>query len=144
MLWYRAQRLIADQVQVTATLTGTARLVALIGGVLHGIGTDRPLRVFLESEPETALRILTGPRSAVHAGMAGALENLIDRERDRGAFDARLDTPTLAYAIVRISEGFLYADVIADRGPDIDRAITLIEALLTGLVRPELAPVSRY
>jgi AcrR family transcriptional regulator len=144
MLWWRAQRLLADQVRATAALTGTARLVALIGGVLHGIGTDRPLRVFLESDPETALRILTGPRSAVHAGMVDALENLIDLERDRGAFDARLDTPTLAYAIVRISEGFLYADVIADRGPDIDRAITLIEALLAGLVRPELAPASRY
>ena len=34
---------------------------------------------------------------------------------------------------MRISEGFLYADVIADRAPDIDRAITVIEALLLGL-----------
>ena len=77
---------------------------------------------------------------AVHQGMASALEKLIDLERGRGCFDARLDTPTLAYAIVRISEGFLYADVIADRAPDIDRAITVIEALLTGLDRRS-APV---
>ena len=67
--------------------------------------------------------------------MAQALEQLIDLERGRGRFEASLDTPTLAYAIVRISEGFLYADVIADRAPDIDRAVTLIEALLTGLDR---------
>jgi hypothetical protein len=138
MLWWRARRLLADQVRATTALTGTARLVALIGGVLHGIGADRPLRVFLEADPETALRILTGTRSMVHAGMAGALERLIDLERGRGRFDASLDTPTLAYAIVRISEGFLYADVIADRGPDIDRAITLIEALLLGLDRAVL------
>jgi hypothetical protein len=65
--------------------------------------------------------------------MAGALENLIDLERGRGSFEARLDTPALAYAIVRISEGFLYSDVIADRAPDIDRAVTVIEALLLGL-----------
>ena len=71
--------------------------------------------------------------------MAGALERLIDAERGRGCFDASLDTPTLAYAIVRISEGFLYADPIADRAPDIDRATTVIEALLTGLDR-RLAP----
>jgi AcrR family transcriptional regulator len=138
MLWWRARRLLADQVRATTALAGTARLVALIGGVLHGIGADRPLRVFLESDPETALRILTGTGSAVHAGMVGALENLIDLERRRSTFDASLDTPTLAYAIVRISEGFLYADVIADRGPDIDRAITLIEALLLGLDRAAL------
>src|SRR5271166_2316463 len=31
---------------------------------------------------------------------------------------------------LRISDGFLYADVIADRVPDIDRAITVIKALL--------------
>ncbi len=82
----------------------------------------------------------------VHAGTAGALENLIDLERGRGSFDASLDTPTLAYAIVRISEGFLYADVIADRAPDIDRAVTLIEALLLGLdlsAFPGRGPASR-
>jgi len=49
-------------------------------------------------------------------------------------------SPTLAYAIVRISEGFLYADPIADRAPDTDRATTVIEALLTGLDRRS-APV---
>jgi AcrR family transcriptional regulator len=133
LLWWRARRLIDDQVRATAGLTGAARLTAVIGGVLQGIGRDRPLHVFLAADPETALRILTGPRSISHRGMAGALENLIDLERDRGSFDARLDTSTLAYTIARISEGFLYADVIADRAPDIDRAVTVIEALLGGL-----------
>jgi hypothetical protein len=92
------------------------------------------------------LRLLTGTGSAVHAGTVGALENLIDLERRHGSFDASLDTPTLAYAIVRLSEGFLYADVIADRAPDIDRAITLIEALLLGLglsSSPERGPAFR-
>ncbi len=137
MLWWRARRLLDDQVRATAGRSGAERLIAVIGGVLHGIGRDRPLRAFLEADPETALRLLTGPRSAVHKGTVGALENLIELERGRGSFDASLDTPTLAYAIVRISEGFLYADVIADRAPDIApdiaRAITVIEALLLGL-----------
>jgi hypothetical protein len=124
----------------------------VIAGVLSGISTDRPLRAFLESDPETALRLLTGTGSAVHAGTAGALENLIDLERRGGSFDASIDTPTLAYAIVRLSEGFLYADVIAarapdiDRAPDMDRAITLIEALLRGLdlsSSPEPGPAFR-
>ena len=140
MLWWRARRLLVDQVQATATLAGTERLVAVIGGVLSAIARDRPLRAFLESDPETALRLLTGTRSTVHRGMASALEKLIDLERGRGSFDASLDTPTLAYAILRISEGFLYSDVIADRAPDIDRATTVIEGLLTGLDRRS-APV---
>ena len=140
LLWWRARRLLVEQVQASAGLAGTERLVAAIGGVLRAIARDRPLRAFLESDPETALRLLTGVRSTVHRGMASALEKLIDLERDRGCFEASLDTPTLAYAIVRISEGFLYADVVADRAPDIDRACTVIEALLTGLDRRS-APV---
>jgi AcrR family transcriptional regulator len=140
LLWWRARRLLVEQVQASAGLAGTERLVAVIGGVLRAIARDRPLQAFLESDPETALRLLTGARSTVHRGMASALEKLIDLERGRGSFDACLDTPTLAYAIVRISEGFLYCDVVADRAPDIDRASTVIEALLTGLDRRS-APV---
>jgi AcrR family transcriptional regulator len=141
VLWWRARRLLADQVQASADLTGTDRLIAVIGGVLCAIGTDHPVRRFLESDPETALRLLTGPRSTVHQGMAKALESLIDLERGRGTFDASLDTPTLAFAIVRVSEGFLYSDVIADRAPDIGRAVTVIEALLRGLDRAHRTPV---
>jgi AcrR family transcriptional regulator len=140
VLWWRARRLLVDQIQASGSLTGTERLVAVIGGVVRAIATDRPLRVFLESDPETALRLLTGTRSTVHRGMAAALEKLIDLERGRGCFEAALDTPTLAYAIVRLSEGFLYADPIADRVPDIDRAVTVVHALLTGLDRRS-APV---
>jgi AcrR family transcriptional regulator len=141
LLWWRARGLLADQVRASAHLTGTPRLSAVIAGVLRAIGTDRPLRVFLEADPETAMRILTGTRSTVHQGMVRALENLIDLERGRGTFDAGLDTPTLAYAIVRVSEGFLYADVIADRAPDIGRAVTVIDALLRGLDLVNRTPV---
>ena len=89
VLWWRARRLLADQVRASADLTGTDRLTAVVAGVLRAISADRPVRMFLESDPETALRLLTGPRSTVHQGMADALENLIDLERGRGAFDAQ-------------------------------------------------------
>jgi len=135
LLWWRARRLLVDQVQASEGMAGTGRLVAVIGGVLRAIARDRPLRAFLESDPETALRVMTGTSSTVHQGMAAVLENLIDLERGRGAFDASLDTPTLAFAIIRVADGFLYSDVIAYRAPGIDRATTVIEALLVGLDR---------
>jgi AcrR family transcriptional regulator len=142
VLWWRARRLLADQVRASAHLTGTDRLTAVIGGVLRAIGADRPVRMFLESEPETALRVLTGSRSTVHQGMAAALENLIDLERGRGAFDASLDTSTLAFAIIRVADGFLYSGVIADRAPGIGRAVIVIEALLRGLDLVQRTPVT--
>ncbi len=140
VLWWRARLLLADQVRASAHLVGTDRLTAVIAGVLRGIGADCPVRMFLESDPETALRVMTGTRSTVHQGITAVLENLIDLERGRGAFDASLDSPTLAFAIIRVADGFLYSDVIADRAPDIDRATTVIQALLTGLDRRS-APV---
>jgi Tetracyclin repressor-like, C-terminal domain len=142
VLWWRARRLLAGQVRASTHLTGTDRLIAVVGGVVRAIGADRPVRMFLESEPETALRVLTGSRSTVHQGMATALENLIDLERGRGAFDASMDTPTLAFAIVRVADGFLYSDVIADRASGMGRAVIAIEALLRGLDLVHRTPVT--
>jgi AcrR family transcriptional regulator len=143
VLWWRARRLLARQVRVTCEQDGVARITAVVGGVMRSIEQDRALRAFIEADPEAALRILTGTRSTVQRGMARALESLIDLERSRSAFATHLDTPTLAYAIMRICEGFLYADLIADRVRDIDRAETVIEALLTGLDLGQRDPHSR-
>jgi AcrR family transcriptional regulator len=142
VLWWRARRLLASQVRASSHLAGTDRLTAVVGGVVRAIGADWPVRMFLESEPETALRVLTGSRSTVHQGMATALEKLIDLERGRGAFDASLDTPTLAFAIVRVADGFLYSDVIADRASGMGRAVIAIEALLRGLDLVHRTPVT--
>jgi AcrR family transcriptional regulator len=135
VMWWRSRHALVDVLHRTCHLSGVRRIVAAIGGVLRAIERDRPLRTFLETDPESAMRILTGTRSTVQQGMIGALERVIDLEIERGhfAFATGLNTPTLAYAIVRITEGFLYSDIIADRTPDVDRAITIIEALLRGL-----------
>ncbi len=140
VIWWRARQLLVRQVQGTASLAGVARIAAVLSGVLRAVERDRPLRAFLAADPEAALRILTGVRSTTARGMAGALVNLIDAERAQGTFQADLDTPTLAYAIMRISEGFLYADVIADRPPDIGQALAVIDALLLGLDRSRPPP----
>lgn len=140
VIWWRARRMVATQLLATAQLTGVPRIAAVVAGALRAIERDVPLRAFIESEPDAALRILTGSRSLAGHGVAAALANLIELERRRGFFDADLDAATLAYAIIRISEGFLYADVIGDRAPDVGQAITVIEALLAGLNRRAGAP----
>ena len=129
-MWWRARRLLAWQSARTRELAGAARISAVVGGVLCSIERDRPLRAFLEGDPETALRLLTGGRSRAARGMTNALEQLIDTERSLGAFEPDLDTAALAYAIMRISEAFLYADVLAGLTPDVGRAITVVDALL--------------
>lgn len=139
VIWWRGRRMVASQVLATAQLTGVPRIAAVVAGALRAIERDRPLRALIEAEPDVALRILTGSRSLAGHGMTAALAALIDLERCRGAFDADLDAATLAYAIIRISEGFLYADRIGNRPPDVGEAITVIQALLAGLNRRPLS-----
>ena len=133
LVWFRSRKALTDAANATDDERGVARLVSMITWVLRRIEVDRPLHAILASDPEMALRICTGTHSRCQQGMTATLERLIDLEIERGHFGADLDTPTLAYAIVRISEGFLYSDIIADRSPDIERAGTVIEGLLRGL-----------
>jgi hypothetical protein len=58
------------------------------------------------------------------------LERLLAHEESRGELRLGVDPAALAYAIVRIGESFLYADVIADNDPDVDQAVTLVSRLL--------------
>ena len=132
VLWWRARRLLVGQVRASAHLTGTDRLIAVVGGVVRAIGADRPVRMFLESEPETALRVLTGSRSTLHQGMAAAVENLIDLERGAAARSRQPGCPPLAFA----SSGRRWFPLSRrDRRPCLrhGRAVTVIEALLRGL-----------
>lgn len=140
VIWWRARRVVTLQLLMAGNQSGANRIAAVVAGVLRGIEADQPLRAFIQSDPDTALRILAG-RSVTAAGLTAALERLIDLERSRGCFDAGLDTSALAYVIMRICEGFLYADVFANRVPDSGRAATVIRALLAGLDRTEPAAV---
>jgi AcrR family transcriptional regulator len=133
VLWWRSRHTLVDAVRRTSSLQGVPRVVAVISEVLIYAKREPSLRAFLANDPEAALRILTGAGSRVQQGMITTLERLVDLETARGQLRLGLDTPTLAFAIVRIAEGFLYADVIADRTPDVERAVTVIDALLRGL-----------
>lgn len=133
VIWWRSRRALVDMLGQTRRLQGVARIAGVVGGILHAVQSDTALHAFLETDPEAALRILTGARSTVQQGLSAALERLIDVEVARGNFASSLDTPTLAYAIVRIGQGFLYSEIIADRTPDADAATTVVTALLHGL-----------
>ena len=135
VIWWRARLALAAAATETAHLHGVPRMVGLIGSILRAVDADPALHTFLEHDAEAALRILTGSRSVVQHGMSAALERMVDLETQRGHFTTELDTPTLAYAIVRVSEAFLYSDIIADRTPDIPRAVAVLEGLLRGLDR---------
>jgi AcrR family transcriptional regulator len=95
------------------------------------VGT-RALGVWLAQEQERALLVLTSSGGIVQPRVVAAIERLICAEIDTDAFKPSLAPPTLAYAIVRLAEAFLYNDAMFGIRGDTER-LREVEAALLGL-----------
>ena len=113
-------------------------------GELHTPGTGRHinamvaqskgLRRLLEDEPALAIRVLTDPRGQVQAGVVAFIEELLRRDIEEFGLITLIEPDALAYALVRLGESFLYADVLAARKPDVETANRLQRALIEGVL----------
>jgi Tetracyclin repressor-like, C-terminal domain len=109
-------------------------------GELHTPGTGRHvnaivsrspgLRRLLDDEPALALRVLTNPRGRVQTGIVTFVEGLLRRDMTEFGLVPLIEPDALAYALVRLGESFLYADVLAARQPDVATADRLQQALV--------------
>ena len=93
------------------------------------------MRRFLEIERDAGLRLLTSSAGPVQPRAVAAIAGLIEAEVRAGAYRPAVDTGTLAYAIVRLFEAFVYNDAAVGIRGDIDR-LREVEAALLGLAPP--------
>jgi AcrR family transcriptional regulator len=97
---------------------------------------DAPaLHSLLRGEREGALRVLTSSAGRVQTRTVAAITALIDDETSAGNYVPPIPSETLAYAIVRLAEAFLYNDAIVGMRGDTERLLEL-EALLLGAAPP--------
>lgn len=94
------------------------------------VSTSPGLRTLLDDEPAVAVRILMDPTGLIQPGTVAAVRDLLLWDIDEHGLETVIDPEALAYALVRIGESFLYADVIAARAPDVDKANRLQQALI--------------
>ena len=80
------------------------------------------------------MRIATSGGGVVQPYMVARIKAWIDEEVEAGAYDPPVEPATLAYAIVRLAEAFLYNDAGPGMRGDVDR-LREVEAALLG-VRP--------
>jgi hypothetical protein len=92
----------------------------------------QPLRRLLEQEREGALRLLTSGGGPVQPRAVACIQALIDAEVTAGRYDPPADTGTLAYAIVRLADAFLYNDAAIGIRGDWER-LHQVEAALLGV-----------
>lgn len=114
----------------TAHLSGPPRLLAVFRLHVAALVDARPLQVFLQQETHAALRILTGRGGSVQRRTVARLADLYREEQRKGSFHPRADPDALAYAVVRITEGFIYNDAILAVEPAVDEAAAIVALLL--------------
>jgi AcrR family transcriptional regulator len=113
-------------------------------GELHTPGTIRHinamvagstgLRRLLDDEPVLTMRVLTDPRGKVQSGIVAFNEVLLRQDMEEFGLVTIIEPSALAYALVRLGESFLYADVIAARKPDVETANRLQQAIIEGIL----------
>ena len=113
-------------------------------GELHTPGTIRHinamvagsagLRRLLDDEPALTMRVLTDPRGRVQSGIVAFNEELLRRDMAEFGLVTIIEPGALAYALVRLGESFLYADVLAARKPDVATANRLQQAIIEGIL----------
>lgn len=110
--------------------TGVDRLIDANRRGLQYIASG-PYRQWLSREdPEKALRIVASKHGPAQARTIRLWEDLLSAEVRQGNIEIPVDPHTMAYAIVRVSESFLYADLIAGEKPDIDSCVEILRLLL--------------
>jgi AcrR family transcriptional regulator len=96
---------------------------------LTNLFAAEPLRKFIAQDPEFAIRILTSKSSPVQDRCIELEAALLRELADKGEINPALDVDTLAYVIVRVSESFLYSDVISGREPNFEAASAAVRIL---------------
>ena len=109
---------------------GAARILAVNERFVSTIVAAEPLRRFLETDREVALRILTGRGGRVQPRIVAAVKRQVEEETGHGGFSPRVPAATLAYAIVRVTEAFIYNDQIAAVEPNVDDVAQIVALLI--------------
>jgi transcriptional regulator with XRE-family HTH domain len=109
---------------------GAARVLDVMARGLRYIANSTAYQEFMRRDPQKALRIVASKSGPVQRRTIALHEALLEEEIKRGALRLSVDTHTMAYALVRIAESFLYADAISGDRPDLGKAIDVLKLML--------------
>src|SRR5215470_18044079 len=96
-----------DEARAGAKGRGGVALLDTFDRINRALAAAPALRTFLELERE-GLRMLTSSGGVIHRRAVAKIESFIEDEVRAGAYEAPVDPSTLAYAIVRLAEAFLF------------------------------------
>lgn len=128
----RATDPVIDAARAGARGSGGAALLDTFDRLNRSLADAPALRTFVENEREAALRVITSGAAFLQPHMVARIAALIEEEVSAGAYDPPVEVDTLAYAIVKLAEAFLFSDAAARMRRDVDR-LRDVEAALLGV-----------
>jgi len=128
---FRAAEPLIEAARAGARGRGGAALLDTFDRLNRKLVDAPALLRFVEQERDAALRILTMD-GIPQRRMVGNITRLIENEVRIGAYTPPVEPATLAYAIVKLAEAFLFNDAAAGMRGDVDR-LRDVEAALLGV-----------
>ena len=89
------------------------------------------IRLFVEAEPDPALRVLTSGHGVQQRRLIDALRAVLEESAAAGDLALRVDPGDLAYVMVRIAESFIWREFITGEEPDLSKAGDIVRILLS-------------
>jgi AcrR family transcriptional regulator len=111
-----------------ASGSGIDRIVEVLRLHITAVAENEAYRHFLRTEPETAARVLFTDRGNTRPRLIHLIEELLLTER--GSLPTAVPPRSLAFALVRVGEAFLYGDQIGQAEPNVDDHIEIVKLLL--------------
>ena len=111
---------------------GATGLLSVFDGINRALTRSSAVRRLLEQERNGAMRLLTASSGVVQPRAVELVREMIDAEVAAGTYEPPADSDTLAYAIVRLAEAFLYNDAANGIRGDHER-LRAVEAALLGV-----------
>jgi AcrR family transcriptional regulator len=98
---------------------------------MHAVVAAQPLRALIERDPVLFIRVVMAP-GPVESRACDLLAELLEAELRAGRLLLRAQPRTIARAIVRVGDSFMYSHLLSRREPEIDEAVAVIRLLLEG------------
>lgn len=109
---------------------GVKRVLQYLRLGMGYIAEFEPLRNFLEQDLQRGLRIIASRFGPVQGLTIANHQRLLEEELKRGTLTLPVDAHTMAYALTRTCESFLYADLISGEEPDLEKAMVILGLML--------------
>lgn len=114
----------------TSTAQGSEKVLEVLERGMRAAHQFVPLQQFLAANPTLGLRVVASKHGPVQKRTMQLLQDLIQEEVDAGRMHLSVTPATMAFALTRLVESFLYADLITDTRLDHDQASKVLQLML--------------